>query len=262
MIVVHGRTLQSVEKAKSLIAEDNEDSQRYACLQLRMAIEHLYYELIPLYEAELPTDIRKNWQPKEIMKALLECDPHVEEGVKNLVLFDESPDGSVGNAMPMGSQTGVTLKLIKDYYHWLGFYLHAPIDGKAVNVEKLSKDLRKLVEELTAYSDDRFLFNVATKLHLECEFCGHAFQRKVSSLEANKFFQCTNADCRAVYECLKIEDSTVNFRPVMHPVRCPNCDTEQFFPQHALQPDQRIKCDKCEAAFDIRMRPCLVLVSP
>jgi hypothetical protein len=46
---MHDKTISCVAKAEALIAEGDADSVRYACLELRMGIEHLFYDLIPLY---------------------------------------------------------------------------------------------------------------------------------------------------------------------------------------------------------------------
>ena len=88
-IMPHAETQSCLQKAESLIEIGDADSFRYASLQLRMGIEYLFYELIPLYRDELPDDILTKWQPKDVLDAVLACDPsaHKETADYSLRVF-------------------------------------------------------------------------------------------------------------------------------------------------------------------------------
>lgn len=60
---VEGRRLLDAGDAASL---------RHAALEARMAIELLFYALLPHYTEELPDDLARRWHPKQIIEALLE----------------------------------------------------------------------------------------------------------------------------------------------------------------------------------------------
>src|SRR5687768_15974814 len=84
---MHENARRALEKAKKLIGAADSDSLRYASLELRTAIEHLFYELMPLYEEELPSDIVREWRPVQIIDALVDCDPLVGQDTR-ICVFD------------------------------------------------------------------------------------------------------------------------------------------------------------------------------
>ena len=99
--MVYQRTQSCVRKAKELIEEDDADSLRYASLQLRMGIEYVFYELLKMYRDELPDDITAKWQPKQIIDAILECDPSADQDAKVAIGPSGSldPGGDVSQAL-------------------------------------------------------------------------------------------------------------------------------------------------------------------
>src|SRR5688572_29294296 len=121
--MVHAKTIECVRKAGSLIEAGDADSLRYATLQLRMGIEYLFYELIPSYKDELPDDIMSKWQPKQIIDALLECDPLVDKDARIAI----TAAGASSPALVLRSKA-VNKGILKDHYHRLGSFLHAPVD--------------------------------------------------------------------------------------------------------------------------------------
>jgi len=75
---IHHNSVKHLEKAKTLAGTGDYDSLRYAALELRYAIECIFYELLPLYQEELPSDIIEKWKLQEIIDVIIDCDPHVE----------------------------------------------------------------------------------------------------------------------------------------------------------------------------------------
>ena len=82
----HKQALKCLDKAKALLLEDHEDSCLYASLQLRMAIEHWFYDLRHMYLSWLPQNELDRWQPHKLMKTILEVDPDAMGNASLLVL--------------------------------------------------------------------------------------------------------------------------------------------------------------------------------
>lgn len=71
----HQEALERLDKAEAWLKSDDPDALRYAALDLRMAIEHWFYDIRASYIAWIPEEIVRKWQPHQIMKAILEVDP-------------------------------------------------------------------------------------------------------------------------------------------------------------------------------------------
>src|SRR5262245_6060897 len=69
---------ECVTRAKNLLAIGDEPSARYACLELRFAIEYITYDLLQPYRNELPYDIIKKWQPREFLGDMRSVDPYAD----------------------------------------------------------------------------------------------------------------------------------------------------------------------------------------
>ena len=97
---IHHRAMAHLEKAKALITQDDEDSLRYAALEIRYCIEYLFYELIPLYKEELPDDVMtgKVWKPGDIIAMISEIDPGVFHD-RTLSFGPESSPGVLSGPM-------------------------------------------------------------------------------------------------------------------------------------------------------------------
>lgn len=70
--------IQHLERCSRLIGEDNPETYRYACLELRMSIEAITYGLVAAYRPELSLSILRKWQPSKLMNELKNIDSYVE----------------------------------------------------------------------------------------------------------------------------------------------------------------------------------------
>jgi hypothetical protein len=74
---LRGRAANHLKIAENLLGREDLPSLRYACLELRMSIEALVYDMIRLYYDELSADILAKWTPKAVMTELAESVPDV-----------------------------------------------------------------------------------------------------------------------------------------------------------------------------------------
>src|ERR1043166_2603719 len=121
-----------VRASHALLATGNSRDLRYAALEARMAIVGLFYALLPHYREELPDDIAKTWQPRHLIDAIISCNPFVQMHQQITIGIPDDPAAKF-----VGTYTPVPPELLRKYYHRLGSYLHAPIDGTALNEGKL-----------------------------------------------------------------------------------------------------------------------------
>lgn len=248
--MVHTQTIDCVKKAEPLIEDGSSDSMRYATLQIRMGIEYLFYELIPLYRDELPDDITTTkWKPQQIIEAIVECDPHADQDGRVAI----GPSGSVGQP---GTDTIVydvkapSKRLLNKYYHRLGKYLHAPVNLAEHDGDKWRSDLEKAITCLKEFRSGQILINVRPLVEIPCD-CGRMIKRNRHGVEVSGEMRCTNPDCRAIYD-VKFEDDEARYTLRQTSYHCPYCKTQNFVPVHGLADGVPITCAYCERRVAVR----------
>ena len=235
---MHPKTIACTIKAESLIAKGDDDSIRYACLELRMAIEHLFYDLIPLYADEVPTDILKKWQPRQVIEALTDCDPHVQDDGRLGILDDQS------QLVMLHETKGVTKRLIKDYWHKLGSYLHAPMAATGTDWTGISLFLQGTISTLRAYGDERVMANLGKFAQFEC-VCGRRIKRNFEALKIKPVVVCPDVACGAIWNYSE-KDGLAVFEPSQASYVCPQCNTINFFEARFAINGTAITCCECE----------------
>ena len=137
------------DQAKNLLANENEYNLRYACLELRMCIEALTYEMLDVHLSEVSNRIMSQWQPKRVIDEILRVSPDADATRQ---IFLGPSDGSTPSSEEgwqfMGEDRRLTAKWINKAYHALGNFIHLPTiaqlqDKKAHNVENMK---RKTIE--------------------------------------------------------------------------------------------------------------------
>jgi hypothetical protein len=249
---MHEKTSSCVAKGEALIAKGDADSVRYACLELRMSIEHLFYDLIPLYADELPTDMLRRWQPKQVIEAITDCDPHVQDDGRLAFMDDQS-------RLFMAHETkAVTKRLIKDYWHKLGSHLHASMAETNLDSASITPFLQDVADALRAYGDERVMANLGRFVTFCCE-CGHKIKRNAEALKVKPRVVCPDVDCGAMWDYADV-DGTATFTPVRESLVCPRCNTVNFFgAQHAVD-GQKITCCECDCTILLRQKLVVELV--
>lgn len=118
---------ECVARAKTLLANGDEPSARYACLELRSAIEYLTYNLVQVYKDELPYEMLKKWQPKELLVEMRKVDPHAD--CSSQLFF--GPEVVPGEPPPdegwksLGEEHRFSMEWATKNHNALGSYLHA-----------------------------------------------------------------------------------------------------------------------------------------
>jgi hypothetical protein len=170
---------------------------RYAALEIRIAIERLFYVLLPHYRDELPDDIVKLWQPRQIIDALIDCNPFIESHQQATIGL---PGGGPGKPLFVGAYKPVTRKLLRQYYHRLGSYLHAFVDGSAPAESKLRATIMGAVERVEEHCrETTVIANVGPYITVAC-VCVRELKRSFFALTANQSIRCPDPECGTVYD--------------------------------------------------------------
>jgi hypothetical protein len=247
----HHETLACLRKAEPLIEAGDVDSLRYATLQLRMAIEYLFYELVPLYRQELPDDIlTAAWQPQRILDALLECDPHADKDGR-IAIGPSEGIGEPGWADFMMESKAPNKKLLKKHYHRLGFYLHAPVDLVDPSLEKWRNELEKAAASLSEFKSGQVLSNFRKLIDFECVVCKRMIYRNKLGVEATGEMQCLNPECKATYD-VRLEGELTHYSLRQESFDCRYCGTKNYVPAAKIVDGVPITCVECEKRVVVR----------
>ncbi len=247
---------QSVQDARSQIADDTPTSLRYAALSLRLAIEALVYERAKDYADDLPPEHKKEWQPRRLLKALLEIDPTADQSGDLYVGEQEQPNVPARAMHHVGRNELLDLPTIKKHYDALGSILHVPtIERVSSNKEpdwsKIRNRLEDVLEAIQKVLDSS-VWNINFRLTgaTECTKCGAPIRRRIKRGEKRRVY-CLSEGCSAEYDMYEFGESEVLFEPIQTAVPCPveGCDATNYFSPADIKVGQRWKCRSCDQEF-------------
>jgi len=132
--------IKCLESAKSLITKDDDESLKYASLELRFCIEYITYSQLLIYLNEVPNETFKKWTPKSIISDLITVDPDAD---KSVLIFGGIEDKKGIHASKMhflGEDRRFSLKWANKQHNALGNFLHAPTLQQIEKGEAPTKD--------------------------------------------------------------------------------------------------------------------------
>lgn len=101
---LRSRARAAVERARRHLDAGDEIALRYACLELRFAVEFLTYSLLQVYLAEVPEDTVKKWTPREVIGELLNADERADQSVRLSVGLEREPGVPAETMRDMGEE--------------------------------------------------------------------------------------------------------------------------------------------------------------
>jgi len=163
---------KSLELARKELAAGDDERLRHA--ELRMCVEAITYDRAEAYKDELPPEEYETWQPAKLLQALLVIDP-TANSAKTIAFGKEDVPGEPAKEMHvLGTDTPLTLKVIKYHYDALGNFLHVPTlkqiqNGNVTTPEKVRQRCEALVIELDATLNST-IFNstIGQFSHIDC----------------------------------------------------------------------------------------------
>ena len=244
------------QRARHLLQDDDGSSVTYAALETRMAIEELFYALIPAYRQELPSDIMKSWQPRQVIDALLECDPSVEQ--YQAVTIRSHNDAKV---LFSGQTTPPTRQLLRQYYHKLGSYLHASMQGREHNIPRMRSVLDAALTRIEQHCRETtvILTGALPSIQHRC-VCGRILRRNFAAAGLRGYVKCPDEACQAIYD-VKLIKGGAKWRLRLVDVPCGRCRVKTPVGVHHLHEGGRFQCIGCGASYRVRIGPISQLES-
>lgn len=249
---------QHLSAARSLLQGPGEAAARYACLELRMTIEAMTYELFQLYLKELPRSATVHWQPGKVIRELLAADPHADQS-RTIRIGRQDALGVPATAMTVaGEDRRFSLKWASKAHNSLGSALHTPT---AAQRDKGGADgdaeLRAKCAEVLATLDDLvtrpfFHFTGADYITAECD-CGVTFKRRPAALQQNPVTECMG--CGARYDYVAEHESGPH-RLVLQAIgwTCPGCEAQLHVGLHQIDGRLEVTC-ACGEKFHLADQP-------
>ncbi len=262
---IHHEAMRHLDKAKKLLAKGDDDELRYAALELRYSIEHLYYKFIPSFKKELPDDVLegKAWRPADIIDMISDLEPTIASDTILSIGPEKAPGIPGEQKYVLGKQSGIGKDLIRKAYHALGSYLHARVDQEVHDPQRLRRRLEKIVPMLERYRGDRVISSgFGVKSNMPCTYCGRTIVKRLQPEKPESIIQCPNRNCQALYKVANDSANGALWTPIEQAISCQTCKTDNWFPVHELQTgvSQRatFECVKCKTKY--RLEPFINVV--
>lgn len=252
---------QHLQSAKALITNDDDECLEWAALKLRKAMEALTYDRAQSYSKEISPDEIKKWQPKKVMKLLLEIDPLADRGSTLAVGVENTPGEPAEKMSVVGTETVLSLRDIKDHYDALGNYLHIPtIDqhekGKLPNLNRL----RKRCEELAANIEDTInspVWNIVFKnfSQIKCTRCSAIIHKRIPNTQETQNLLAKCFECGALYDISSDGDKKLEWTPQQVAITCPHktCGQEQYVWRDEIESGAILNCVECGCRSQFRI---------
>lgn len=247
-----------LQRAKDLIAKDEEASAIYACLELRFCIEYITYSQLQMYRNEVPDNILEKWTPRQIISELLMVDPDADKSV----VISSAIENASGIPVPesemrfLGEDRRFSLKWASKQHNALGNFLHAPTlhqikKGETPTKNKILKKVREVTKEIDQILDSQ-VFNVKAEFYcgiFECKFCNTEI--KYGTEKINKGIVICQ-ECKATYDIYLKQNNTINFKARESEYKCHSCGTSNLIGSHLIYLDNVLSCTNCDAKAKIQ----------
>jgi DNA-directed RNA polymerase subunit RPC12/RpoP len=251
---IHHRAMKHLQKAKALIASGVADDLRYAALEMRYCIEHLFYGFVPSYKQELPDDVLegKVWRPAEIIDMIADIDPNLQHDSVLRIGPQPGPGLPPTQMFEIGRQSGLSKDLVRKVYHKLGFYLHARTDRNEHDATHLRKRLLKLMPYLEKFENDTTISAIAERLTFQCQACGRPIAKRTEHITRDPYVRCPNTRCGAMYK--HIEGNA--HKMLQHNMKCERCGGDNWLDVHRieqrLERGETVTCRECHAEYELQ----------
>ncbi|MES2834095.1 MAG: hypothetical protein V4707_05225 [Pseudomonadota bacterium] len=187
------RARRRLDSARAHLASGEDHQLLYACLEVRLAIESLTYDLVRLYRDDLAPEVLRTWEPHKLFAELLETDPDADAG---LTISFAGADGSFdGPDVVEFKEHRLNAKWASKTHRALGYFLHERLlieleTGKDSDPETLRRKIDESVAEIDLVlksSGFNLRFRQAPKFACEC---GETVSRSIARLQSEVAVTC------------------------------------------------------------------------
>ena len=248
---------EALEKARDELEAPEGGNLQVAALQLRMSMEALTYERAIICAEELGPEAMKTWQPRILMKRILEIDPYADKSVTVNYGIESSFGEKPESMKTLGTEHTLSMDSLKKYYDALGSFLHVPtIDqieqGKSHDLNKLRARCCEVAKEIEAVlSSPIRRVSFALMCKSVCLKCGKPLHRRF--IGENRRVECWH--CNATYTMKDAGNRKVEFDPTYVIVICPkeDCEQELTFWERDIKQGTTLNCEACGSKLIIEL---------
>lgn len=238
------------ERAKALLAGNDESGLRYTCLELRFCLEAIAYDKLKLYAGRLPTKVLETWQPPQAMRALLEYEPSANENFTLAVCLEDASGRPTGKWEVIGKHHAFNLSWLRTTYNKLGSFLHLPAPRSATALSSqtpasLRKALQDIVKELEPIVCSSLDSALAQVVDFECSVCHDQVIANMEGVRRRRAAVCLNPNCRAEYVPAESENGEFTFHLKTSLFDCQTCGHKNPIENRKLEIGLIFKCERC-----------------
>jgi hypothetical protein len=250
---------QALARARTHMLTHDICHQRYAALELRMAMEALTYDRAQAFAAELPPKSYDTWQPRQLLRLLLEIDPLADQdGTVSYGIEDEY--GKPPALMQVvGSEKTLNMKVLKKHYDALGNYLHVPtfkqistnnghdVDGLATRCEVIAKFI------IDVLASPIYNVTLGSFAEILCSECGTVVRKRIPVGIHSIEVAC--GECAASYTLEDTGQGNVVWKPRQSELQCPRegCSTPIVVWEREIEIGRSWTCRGCSSNNVIRL---------
>jgi hypothetical protein len=238
------------DKAKNLLKLDD-SFLRYACLELRFCIEAIVYQKV-VCSKDLPQTIVETWQPRKVMKHLIQFNEFSNQDFKLEVSLVNS-DTPNNEFFDLGEQKLLPVKLLTESYHKLGRYLHLTEPKKIAQVddENIRNSLNSIVGKLEAVVKSNLFLSVKNSGVIKCKLCKEDIVFNKQNLKIKDKVSCFSDNCLAEYEVYETKDNGLSLSYRSLTAKCLNCGHQYECLPKFSKGSHRLGCPKCKVVHEI-----------
>ena len=220
--------------ARARAQAENEETLRYAALELRYCIEHVVFDQLQSYLEEVPDEALRKWTPRDIISELLEVDPNADKSSSFSVAL-EATYGVPGEPFrSLGTDRRFSIKWANKTHQSLSNLLHAPTlaqleSGHHIAASGVRERLKPVIAELDdVLSSPIFGANFGNFFCFKCELCNTEFRRRSETIPSTGV-TCPNRRCKAQYEITSSDSKTHTYRLKQGAFKC-RCGLDTYLP--------------------------------
>jgi hypothetical protein len=248
---------EAVKRASVELDTKDDDRLRYACVDLRLALEALTYDRATAYRDELPPEHFSTWQPGRLLKVLLEIDPKADRTKTIRVGVQPYKETSAPTMKIMGTDVALSLKTIKEHYDALSSFIHMPTlkkveEGWKADPASVRNHCDVVAGAVQKVVDSRlFRSTMAETSEIPCFRCKTIIRRRIPRKTGIGETKCYA--CGAPHRYSMEPDGKVLWQPMVQSVPCATegCDEVLRLFDDQLKEETNWKCDRCGVHYGI-----------
>lgn len=244
-----------IERAREHLESKYPHRLRYACLELRYALERIAYHKLEFRLDKVSPEEITAWQPGRVMDILMELvDENLDVGY-TLQIAEDSNAASEGRFSHFRKIKGISPRQLGKHWHKIGSYLHMqkpknkgekPAEPDLKTLKPYLEEVIKYVEEITETGSDAYFSSPIT---FACEKCKEKIVRNQKLLKSENIVQCQNPNCNASY-VTEIENDEFIFRLYQLSIDCKKCGARKCFDANIFLKMNTsksiiLRCNKC-----------------